>query len=357
MTGFTFRRAVRENVPLLIGLAGGTGSGKTWSAMTLAKGLTPSGKRFAVIDTEAGRAKHYADQFAFDHGDLAPPFRPDRYAEAIAAADAAGYPVIVVDSMSHEWSGEGGCLDWQEAEYQRMGSREAVKMSSWIAPKRAHKAMMSRLLQLRAHLILCFRAEPKVDMVKNPKTGKTEVVEKVGPGGFRGWLPIAEKNLPYELTTSILLMAEAPGVPKPIKLQEQHRPFFPLDKPISEAAGRALGEWARGGASVATPEPPAKPAPKPAPKPAGPPPSGLPDEPADLPPAASLDAAPADDLGLVGDWRNELMAYMGERRVRPIDLSEALGGPFGMEAVEAFCRSNSVHWRALVDRAPKRGAA
>ena len=78
---FQFRPAVREQVPLLIGLAGGTGSGKTYSAMRIAKGLSGD-RRFAVIDTEAGRAKHYAERFAFDHGDLRPPFRPTTYLEA-----------------------------------------------------------------------------------------------------------------------------------------------------------------------------------------------------------------------------------------------------------------------------------
>ena len=64
--------------------------------MRFATGLSP-GKRFAVIDTEAGRALHYADQFQFDHGDMKPPFRPDAYADAILAADGAGYGAIIVD--------------------------------------------------------------------------------------------------------------------------------------------------------------------------------------------------------------------------------------------------------------------
>src|SRR5512135_1544389 len=115
MANFTFRPAKRQNVNLLIGLAGGTGSGKTFSAFELATGIA-GGKRFAVIDTEAGRALHYADAFQFDHGDLRAPFTPDAYTEAIMAADAAGYPVIIVDSMSHEWSGDGGILDMQEHE-------------------------------------------------------------------------------------------------------------------------------------------------------------------------------------------------------------------------------------------------
>jgi hypothetical protein len=247
---FAFKHAIREQVGLIVGLAGGTGSGKTYSGLTLAKGMAGS-KPFALIDTEAGRSKHYADQFSFDHGDLQPPFRPQAYAEAILAADEAKYPVIVVDSMSHEWAGEGGILDWQEEEMERMAGddykkRESVKMAAWIKPKMDHKRMVQRLLQIRAHLILCFRAEEKVDMVRNKETGRMEIVPKVTLSGLDGWVPIAEKSLPYELTASFLLLGTAPGVPKPIKLQEQHRPFFPADRPITEEAGRKLAQWAAG---------------------------------------------------------------------------------------------------------------
>ena len=248
---FTFRPAVRETVSLLVGLSGGTGSGKTFSAACAWRTGSPGDRPFAVIDTEAGRAKHYADQFAFDHGDLMPPFTPARYADAIAAADAAHYPVIVVDSMSHEWAGEGGILDWQEAELDRMAGddwkkREACKMAAWIKPKMAHKQMVQRLLQMRAHLILCFRAEPKIEMVRGAD-GKMEIREKQSLVGLHGWIPIAEKNLPYELTASFLLMADRPGVPQPIKLQAQHRDLFPLDAPITEDSGARLAAWASGG--------------------------------------------------------------------------------------------------------------
>jgi len=250
---FQFKPAIREQVGLLIGLAGGTGSGKTFSALRLAHGICGD-KPFAVIDTEAGRAKHYADQFKFDHGDLAPPFSPDNYAAAIAAADKAGYPVIVVDSMSHEWAGEGGVLEMQEHELDRMAGddwkkREAVKMAAWIKPKMAHKRMVQRLLQVRAHLILCFRAEEKIEMVRGDD-GRMKIIPKVTSTGLSGWVPIAEKSLPYELTASFLLTADAPGMPKPIKLQEQHRAMFPLDKPIDEESGRKVAAWAAGGVPV-----------------------------------------------------------------------------------------------------------
>ena len=256
MTGFTFRPATRENVGLLIGLAGSSGSGKTYTAMRLAKGIAGD-KPFCVIDTEAGRAKHYADAFKFDHGDLKPPFSPSAYADAIRAADDAHYPVIVVDSMSHEHAGDGGILDMQEAEFQRMGAREAVKMSSWIKPKGEHRRMVSRLLQVRAHLILCFRAEEKVEMVRKEVDGKMKMVvqKKETATGLDGWQPICEKNLPYELTASFLLMAARPGVPLPIKLQEQHKALFPLDAPINEQSGESLARWAAGGGEGASRSP------------------------------------------------------------------------------------------------------
>lgn len=246
-----FKPAIRENVGLLIGMIGGTGSGKTYSAFRMASGIAGD-KPFAVIDTEARRALHYADQFRFDHAELPAPFRPEAYEEAIIAADKAGYPVIVVDSMSHVWAGDGGVLDWQEEELDRMAGndyakRERVKMAAWIKPKMAHKHMVQRLLQVKAHLILCFRAEQKIEMVK--VNGKLEIVPKQSLTGIDGWIPVCEKNLPFELTASFLLLADHPGIPKPIKLQEQHKALFPLDTPITEASGKLIAEWAAGGAA------------------------------------------------------------------------------------------------------------
>lgn len=241
---YTFRAAIREQIGLLIGLIGASGSGKTYSAMRLASGIVGTGNHFAVIDTEARRSLHYADMFRFDMAELKPPFRPESYSEAIQAADKAGYKVIVIDSFSHEWSGEGGILEMQETELTRMAGddwkkREACKMASWIKPKMAHKKMVQQLLQVRSHLILCFRAEEKIGMEKDQQ-GKTVIVQK-------GWQPVCSKEIPYEMTVSFLLIADKPGFPQQIKLQEQHKKIFPLDKPINEESGRGVAEWAQGG--------------------------------------------------------------------------------------------------------------
>lgn len=258
MSDFTFRPAVRENVGLWINLIGGTGSGKTYSAMRLAAGIAGD-KPFALIDTENRRGLHYADAFKFDHAELKPPFRPTAYADAVIAADTAGYPVIVIDSGSHVWAGDGGVLDWQEEELDRMagadyGKRERVKMSAWIKPKMGHKHMVQKLLQVKAHIILCLRAEEKIEMVK--VNGKLEIQKKQTLTGKDGWIPICDKNLPFEATCSFLLLASAPGMPHPIKLQEQHKALFPLDKPITEESGQRLAAWASGSPKAAPPQNP-----------------------------------------------------------------------------------------------------
>ena len=213
--------------------------------MRLATGLAGDG-RFAVVDTENGRARLYAYLFDFDTVDLVAPFRPQAYDEAIKAADAAGYPVIVVDQFSHEHAGDGGLLDWHDEELARMGGRATSNIAAWIEPKKAHKRLVTHLLQVKAHVIICLRAEEKIEMVKNAQ-GKIEVVKKKSLTGLDGWIPICEKSLPFEMTASFLLVPDKPGVPQPIKLMEQHRALFALDKPLSEETGAALGRWAAGG--------------------------------------------------------------------------------------------------------------
>ncbi len=264
----TFRPAVRANVQLLLSIAGPTGSGKTYSSLLLASGMA-GGRRFAGIDTENGRMLHYADSFEFDHAEIRAPFRPGAYAEKIKEADAAGYPVILVDSASHEHAGDGGLLDYHaeivaetverkrklaaknDWRFDEWKEEQAANFSAWIKPKAEHKHFVETLLRVKAHVILCFRAEQKISIEKDEK-GKTVIKEKESPVGAHGFIPIAEKTLPYEMTASFLMTADRPGFPIPIKLQEQHRSLVSLDRPITKATGEALARWAAG----AQPAPP-----------------------------------------------------------------------------------------------------
>jgi hypothetical protein len=244
MNAFAFAPAVRRNTHVLIALAGASGSGKTYSALELATGLAGESGRIGAIDTEADRALHYADRFKFDHCPLMPPFTPDRYREAIVAAEQAGYAVIVIDSISHEHDGEGGLIEMAEQELQKR--KDGNGAAAWALPKAKHKRMMNRLLQVRAHLVFCLRAEDKIKMVKVFDERRQREITTVEPAG---WQPVIEKRFMFEMTASFILTPDNPGVPTPIKLQEQHRPAFPKGGAVGRESGRRIADWASGGAA------------------------------------------------------------------------------------------------------------
>lgn len=277
---FIFEPAERRRVSLLIAIAGASGSGKTRSGLEVARGLAGGDdSKIAVIDTEARRALHYAvapgerqgpGRFAFRHADLQPPFSPDAYMAAIAAADAAGFEVIMIDSCSHEYEGDGGLHDMHDAlvnrdvekaraahnggyPFDEIRAAEKASIGAWKEPKARHKRFVSRLLQCRAHLVLCLRADEKIRIEKVTEKGsngreytKTVIVQPKDMPPNERWVPICEKRFMYEMTMSFTLSPQNPGVPIPIKLQAQHRDAVPLDKPLSETTGRALAGWAAG---------------------------------------------------------------------------------------------------------------
>lgn len=246
-----FAPAKREQTSLLIALAGPSGSGKSWSALALATGLADGGK-IAMVDTEARRGLHYAEHFSFDHLDMGPPFSPERFTQALEAAERGGYRVLIFDSFSHEYDGEGGVVEWAAAE-ERGGTKSP---GNWAKPKAAHKRLMNRLLQARLHLVFALRADEKIKIEEVFNERKNKMERVVIPQGF---IPIAEKRFMYEMTASFVLYPNAPGVPEPTKLQEQHRPFFPDGKAITPEMGKALARWAAGGTTTKLEDAPPRP--------------------------------------------------------------------------------------------------
>ena len=110
---FEAHQAVRDFVPLLIGLMGPSGSGKTYSALRLATGIQEvTGGDIYALDTEARRMLHYADRFRFQHVPFAAPFGSLDYLAALRFCVGQGGKTIIVDSMSHEHEGPGGLLDF-----------------------------------------------------------------------------------------------------------------------------------------------------------------------------------------------------------------------------------------------------
>lgn len=244
---FTFRPAATfaERRGLFVALSGSTNSGKTFSALRLARGIAgPSGK-IAVVDTEGGRTLHLKDAFAFDANVMSPPFRPGRFAEAAEAAEDAGYDVMLIDSFSMEWAGVGGVLDWHDEELQRMagddyGKRERMKMAAWIKPKVAHKQMVLSFLNRRIPIIFSIRGE--------------ETVKPGGPGQKpeKVFKAICNNQFPYELTLAFRLAADRKGIidlsdPNSWKMEGAHQAIFRDGEQLSEDHGAKLAAWARGG--------------------------------------------------------------------------------------------------------------
>lgn len=118
---FTPKKAVRTARRLKIAITGPTGGGKTLAALCLASVLCGD-RRFLVADTEAGRAALYADDFDFDHGTIEAPFHTDKYIEAIRVAMDGDYGALVLDSLSHQWDGEGGMLQRKTAKDAQGGN-------------------------------------------------------------------------------------------------------------------------------------------------------------------------------------------------------------------------------------------
>ncbi len=239
-----FRPAVREQTPLLIGLSGPSRSGKTYSALRIAKGLAQGGI-IAMIDTESKRGLQYASRFTYLHGDLAAPFTNERYLEAITSAKAAGARVIIVDSMSHAHEGPGGMLEQHEAELDRIAGkdwakRQKVTFSAWIKPKHSHNLFVNSILQMGAdtHFIFCFRAKDKLVLIP----GKDPV--------HAGWTPICSSRFEYEMSFLLVLPEGAQGKPDLAATASGLRdPFQDYIKPgiqLDEALGEKLAAWATG---------------------------------------------------------------------------------------------------------------
>ncbi|WP_312288840.1 ATP-binding protein [Stutzerimonas nitrititolerans] len=149
-----FKKAERKQARLRLALAGPSGSGKTYSALQMAKGL---GSKIAVIDTEHGSASLYADAAEFDVMELHAPYSPERYVEAIQAAEAAGYDVLIIDSYSHEWTGPGGCLEINDT-YAKTNCKGNT-WAAWSETTPRHRKLTDKILTSPLHIICTMRSK------------------------------------------------------------------------------------------------------------------------------------------------------------------------------------------------------
>lgn len=249
---FTFRNSsdATSALPLLIGLIGPSGGGKTLSALRLATGIQKiRGGKIVALDTEARRMLHYRKQFDFRYLEFTPPFSSLRYCEALeAAAKEAEGGVVIVDSMSHEHESTDGYLEYHEKELTRIAgddwkARQKATFTAWIKPSADRRKLINKILQIDCAFIFCFRSKEKLKIVAG------------GQPIPLGWQAIAGEEFAYEMTVRCLLTPGANGVPDwsesafknhVAKLGDSHKVMFPVGKQLDESIGERLALWAKG---------------------------------------------------------------------------------------------------------------
>jgi len=179
-----FKKATKQQAKLRLAFIGPAGSGKTYSALAVGSRL---GSRIAVVDTERGSASKYADVFAFDT--LEPDsFSPDTYRDAIKSAASAGYDVLIIDSLSHAWSGKDGALEMADAAARR--SSGGNRFAAWREVTPSHNAMVDAIVSAPLHIIVTMRTKTEYVMEENERGKK--VPRKIG------LQPIQRDGLEYE---------------------------------------------------------------------------------------------------------------------------------------------------------------
>jgi hypothetical protein len=228
------RKAARTKAKLRVGLSGPSGSGKTYSALQLASGIASAWDKILLIDTENGSGDLYSNLGAYNVITLDAPFSPERYIEAIRAAEEAGMEVIVIDSVSHEWEGKGGCLEINDklasAKFRGNG------WAAWSETTPRHQKFIEAIVHSSAHVITTVRNKVETMQTDDKK------VKKVGTK------EIQREGFEYELTVNFNIDREGHNV---MASKDRTGLFIARDPfVITEKTGEELKEWNDAGAEV-----------------------------------------------------------------------------------------------------------
>jgi hypothetical protein len=194
-----FKPAQRTQAKLRLAIDGPSGSGKTYSALLIAKGLAGGDlAKVAVIDTERGSGSLYSDLGPYCILDFGPPYSVDRYVKAIATAAEEGFEVIVVDSLTHAWSGEGGVLDHVDAVAK--AQTHGNSFAAWKSGTPLQKKLIDSLLSSPCHVIATMRSKSEYVIEENERGKKAP--RKIGLA------PDQRKDLEFEFTLVLDLSRE-----------------------------------------------------------------------------------------------------------------------------------------------------
>jgi len=227
------KKAKRSNARIRVALQGTSGSGKSYSSLLLGYGLCKDWKKIAVIDTENQSISLYSHVGEFSVVNLSAPYTPERYIEAITICEEAGIQVIIIDSLSHEWEGDGGILDMHS---QLAGN----SFTNWSKMTPRHNALVQKMLASNCHIIATVRS--KQDYVIVEKNGKS-VPEKVGMKG------VQRDGLEYDFT----LFFELDIYNNATCTKDRTQLFNPrIPFKIDSSTGAKILEWCCAGTSEVT---------------------------------------------------------------------------------------------------------
>ena len=234
-----FRKAEKRRAKLRLALMGPAGSGKTFTALRVARGLVGENGRIALLDTEHGSSEKYAGEHDFDVCPI-DRYSPADYLRVIQAAEEAGYDCLIIDSLSHEWAGEGGILNFVDNDPGRN------KFSSaWGKATPMHLKFIESILKPKMHIIGTLRVKMAYEIITNDR-GKKEPVKI-------GLAPVTRAGMEYEF--DVLGAIDLDGTLTVQKTRcsalRDYRERF-----AGEAFGETLRAWLEDGTAPVAPAPP-----------------------------------------------------------------------------------------------------
>jgi len=227
----TLRKVTRRKAKIRLGLSAVSGGGKTYSALLIAFGICNDWSKIAIIDTENSSADLYAHLGNYNVLPLTAPFTPEKYSDAINQCEKEGMEVVIIDSITHEWEGKGGCLEIVES----LGGR----YQDWAKVTPRHQQFIQSILQSSCHIITTVRRKQDYEMIKDA-SGKVKV-EKAG------LKEITREGFEYELTVNLEMDIRHHAV------ASKDRTGLFMGKPEftpSAETGKAIAKWCDEGEAV-----------------------------------------------------------------------------------------------------------
>lgn len=229
-----FKKAERKKAFLKIAITGVSGSGKTYSALQLAQGL---GDKIAMIDTENGSGELYSNLCEYDVAPMTAPFTPEKYIDYIHEAEQAGYNVLIIDSLSHAWAGEGGVLDFVDK--KAATTRSGNSFTAWKDATPKQNKLVDAILQAKMDVIVCMRSKQAYEIVENEKGKKMPMK--------MGLAPIQRDGLEYEFTVMFDISLERHMA---AATKDRTGLFVDWCEVITPQTGKKIRQWCDSGVEI-----------------------------------------------------------------------------------------------------------